>query len=80
LSYSLGLFFRSLIRIKDRIWLFGTLPRNPKEIAMPVDSILVSAAVVSVFLIFAGVMIWGDFHSQPMRQESVSRSRKRRSF
>ena len=47
---------------------------------MPVDSILVSAAVVSTFLIFAGVMIWGDFHSRPMRQESVSRNRKRRSF
>jgi hypothetical protein len=30
---------------------------------MPVDSILVSAAVVSVFAIFAGVLIWGDFQS-----------------
>lgn len=47
---------------------------------MPVDSILVSAAVVSVFLIFAGVMIWGDFQSQPMRQQPVARNRKRRSF
>ncbi len=34
---------------------------------MPFDSILVSAAVVSVFAVFAGVLIWGDFHSQPMR-------------
>jgi hypothetical protein len=47
---------------------------------MPVDSILVSAAVVSVFAIFAGVLIWGDFLSQPMRQEPVSPDRKRRSF
>jgi hypothetical protein len=47
---------------------------------MPVDSILVSAAVVSVFLIFAGVLIWVDFHSQPMRQEPVSRNKRRRSF
>jgi hypothetical protein len=47
---------------------------------MPVDSILVCAAVVTVFLIFAGVMIWGDFQSQPMRQESAGRNRKRRSF
>ena len=47
---------------------------------MPVDSILVSAAVVSVFLIFAGVLIWGDFQSEPMRQQPVSRNRKRRSF
>lgn len=47
---------------------------------MPVDSILVSAAVVSVFLIFAGVMIWGDFQSRAMRQESASGNGKRRSF
>jgi hypothetical protein len=47
---------------------------------MPVDSILVSAAVVSVFAIFAGVLIWGDFLSQPMRQQPVSRDRKQRSF
>jgi hypothetical protein len=69
-----------LIRIKDRIQQFGMLPRNPKEVAMPVDSILVSAAVVSVFLIFAGVMIWGDFQSRAMRQESASGNGKRRSF
>lgn len=30
---------------------------------MPVDSILISAAVISVFLIFAGVLIWADFQS-----------------
>jgi hypothetical protein len=47
---------------------------------MPVDSILVSAAVVSVFLIFAGVMIWGDFQSQSMWQEPVRRDTKRRGF
>jgi hypothetical protein len=45
---------------------------------MPVDSILVSAAVVSVFAVFAGVLIWGDFLSQPMRQEPVSRNKRRR--
>jgi hypothetical protein len=69
-----------LIRIKDRIWRFGILPRNQKEVAMPVDSILVSAAVVSVFVIFAGVLIWGDFQSGPMRQQPVARNRKHRSF
>jgi hypothetical protein len=47
---------------------------------MPVDSILVSAAVVSVFVIFAGVLIWGDFHSGPVRQQPGSRNMKRRSF
>jgi hypothetical protein len=69
-----------LIRVKDRIWQFGMLPRNQKEVAMPVDSILVSPAVVSVFVVFAGVLIWGDFHSGPMRQRPVGRNRKRRSF
>jgi hypothetical protein len=47
---------------------------------MPIDSILVSAAVVSVFVIFAGVLIWGDFQSGSPRQQPVSRNRKRRSF
>ena len=47
---------------------------------MPVDSILVSAAVISVFAVFAGVLIWGDFQSQPMRQQSRGPQRKRRSF
>jgi hypothetical protein len=47
---------------------------------MPVDSILVSAAVVSVFAVFAGVLIWVDFLSEPMRQQPVSRNRNRRSF
>jgi hypothetical protein len=69
-----------LIRIKDRIWQFGTLSRNPKEMAMPVDAILVSAAVVSVFAVFAGVLIWGDFLSQPIRHETLSRNKSRRSF
>jgi hypothetical protein len=36
---------------------------------MPVDSILVSAAVVAMFVIFAGVLIWGDFQSGSTRQE-----------
>jgi hypothetical protein len=47
---------------------------------MPVDSILVSAAVVSVFVIFAGVLIWGNFQSGSTRQQPVGRDRKRRSF
>jgi hypothetical protein len=46
---------------------------------MPIDSILVSAAVVSVFVIFAGVLVWGDFQSGSM-QQPVNRNRKRRSF
>jgi len=47
---------------------------------MPVDSILVSAAVVSVFVTFAGMLIWGDFQSGSMRQDPVVRNQKRRGF
>jgi hypothetical protein len=47
---------------------------------MPVDSILVSTAVVAMFMIFAGVLIWGDLQSGSMRQEPVDRNRKSRSF
>jgi hypothetical protein len=73
-------FLRSLIRIKDRIRQFGILPRNPREVAMPVDPIVVSAAVVSVFAVFSAVLIWGDFLSQPIQQETVSRNKRRHSF
>ena len=47
---------------------------------MPVDSILVFAAVVAVFAVFSGVLIWGDLLTQPIRQETVSRNKGRRSF
>lgn len=46
---------------------------------MPVDSILVSAAVVTMFVVFAAVLIWGERESRPLRQEPAG-PRKRRSF
>jgi hypothetical protein len=42
---------------------------------MPVDSVLVSAAVVLVFVVFAGVLAWANFQSA---QEPTSSVRKRR--
>jgi hypothetical protein len=47
---------------------------------MPVDSILVSAAVVAVFAIFSAVLIWGDFRSGSMSRQPAGPARKRRSF
>jgi hypothetical protein len=47
---------------------------------MPIDSILVSAAVVTVFVVFAGVLISCNFQTEPVRQVSDTRNRKRRSF
>jgi len=43
---------------------------------MPIDSILVSAAVVSVFVVFAGVLLWGNFQTESAGQAQP----KRRSF
>jgi hypothetical protein len=31
-----------------------------KDAAMPLDSILVSVAVVAMFVVFAGALWWGD--------------------
>lgn len=47
---------------------------------MPVDSLLVAVAVLSVFVIFAGVLMWVDVHSGPMHDQPVGSNRKRRSF
>ncbi len=47
---------------------------------MSVDSILISAAVVSVFVIFAAVLFWGDFQTASTRQDATSRDRKHRPF
>lgn len=47
---------------------------------MPLDSILVSAAVVLMFAVFAGVLMWGNVQTRsPARQEPAA-DRKRRSF
>ncbi len=36
---------------------------------MPIDSMLVSAAVVTMFIIFAAALIWGERQSWPLPQE-----------
>ena len=52
---------------------------------MPIDSILVSAAVVSVFGVFSAVLIWANFQTGPagqqqQQQQPANEDRKRRSF
>jgi len=47
---------------------------------MPIDSILVSAMVVTIFAIFAGVLAWGEHQSRPLHDESGNIPTKRRSF
>ena len=47
---------------------------------MPIDSMLVSAAVVIMFVVFAGVLAWGQRQTELLGQQSDSAPRKRRSF
>jgi hypothetical protein len=41
---------------------------------MPIDAMLVSAAVISMFLVFAGAVAWGEIQTRP----AVTFSQKRR--
>jgi len=50
------------------------------EEVMPIDSILVSAAVVTMFVIFAGVLAWGERQTRHLADEPATSQRKRRSF
>jgi hypothetical protein len=47
---------------------------------MPIDSMLVSVAVVAMFVIFAGVLAWGERQSQSLQQTPADSDPKRRSF
>jgi hypothetical protein len=47
---------------------------------MPVDSMLVSAAVVIMFVVFAGVMVWGERQTRRLQDEPSTSHRKHRSF
>jgi hypothetical protein len=44
---------------------------------MPVDSIFVAAAVISMFVVFAVALIWAD---QQTRSKQLARQPKRRAF
>ncbi|WP_296518885.1 hypothetical protein [Rhodopseudomonas sp.] len=43
---------------------------------MPVDSILVSIAVVAMFLIFAGVLLWGDRQTSSLSNDNSARGQR----
>ncbi len=46
---------------------------------MPIDSMLVSAAVVTMFVIFAAAVLWGERQTRLASQQPESQP-KRRSF
>jgi len=47
---------------------------------MPIDSILVSAAVVAMFVVFAGALMWGDRQTKLAQSSLAVVTTKRRSF
>ena len=47
---------------------------------MPIDSILVSAGVVTMFVVFAGVLMWGNHQTRAARPSLAASTTKRRSF
>jgi hypothetical protein len=47
---------------------------------MPFDAMVVSVAVVAMFLAFAVVLLWGDLQTRPDRLKTDSNRQKRRSF
>ena len=42
---------------------------------MPFDAIVMSAAVVAMFLLFAAVIAWGDYETRPERLKTPSQNR-----
>jgi hypothetical protein len=47
---------------------------------MPFDAMVMSAAVIVMFLVFAGVLLWGDAQTRSDRFKAGAGSQKRRSF
>jgi len=47
---------------------------------MPVDAMMVSAGVILAFLVFAGVLLWGDYQTRSDRLKADSNRPRRRSF
>ena len=47
---------------------------------MPIDSILVSAGVVAMFVVFAGALMWGDHQTKATRSSLAASVTKRRGF
>jgi hypothetical protein len=44
---------------------------------MPVDSMLVAASVIAMFVVFAAVLAWGDFQTRSKQPDRQSGGRHR---
>jgi hypothetical protein len=48
---------------------------DSKEVPMPFDAMVLGAAVVAVFVVFAGVVAWGDYQTRPDHLKTSSQRR-----
>ena len=62
---------------RPRSFIGNTIFHGLMEVVMPIDSMLVSAAVILMFLVFAGVLAWGEIQTRPARPMAAAHSRKR---
>jgi hypothetical protein len=57
-----------LIRINDNLIRAGRRSRRLKgDFLMPFDSMVMSAVVLVIFIVFAGVIAWADYQTRPER-------------
>jgi hypothetical protein len=47
----------------------------PMEVLMPFDAMVLSASVITMFLVFAGVVAWGDYQTRPAPPKAPSQRR-----
>lgn len=47
---------------------------------MPIDSMLVAAAIVTMFAVFAGVLAWGERQTRSLPNHPAAAEPKRRAF
>lgn len=48
---------------------------------MPADAIILSAAIVTVFVVFGAVLYWGEARTRSLSQDTAAEAKtKRRSF
>jgi predicted negative regulator of RcsB-dependent stress response len=45
------------------------------EVTMPFDAMLVCAGVLSMFAVFAAMLLWGDHQTRPQRQKTLAYSK-----
>jgi hypothetical protein len=49
--------------------------------AMPADAMILSAAIVTVFVVFGAVLYWGEARTRSLSQDTAAEAKaKRRSF